>query len=89
MRTLIKNGRVVTATDDYFADVLVDGETIAQIGKDLSSVTADQVIDARTGSSCRAGSIRTRTSTCPSAAPSAPTTSRRARSRRRSAARRP
>lgn len=47
MRTLIKNGRVVTATDDYFADVLVDGETIAQIGKDLSSVTADQVIDAK------------------------------------------
>ncbi len=47
MRTLIKNGRVVTATDDYFADVLVDGETIAQIGKDLSSATADQVIDAK------------------------------------------
>ncbi|MDB5294273.1 MAG: hypothetical protein JWO31_256, partial [Phycisphaerales bacterium] len=29
MTTLIRNGRIVTATDDYVADVLIDGETIA------------------------------------------------------------
>ena len=45
MSVLIKNGRIVTATDDYFADVYVDGETISMIGKDLS-VDADKVIDA-------------------------------------------
>ncbi len=45
MSVLIKGGRVVTATDDYFADVFVEGETIALIGKDLD-VEADTVIDA-------------------------------------------
>jgi len=43
---LIKNGRVITAVDDYYADVYIDGETVAQIGKDLS-VNADKVIDAK------------------------------------------
>ena len=46
MSILIKNGRIVTAVDDYFADVFIDGETIAQIGKDLD-VQADEVIDAK------------------------------------------
>lgn len=46
MSILIKNGRIVTAVDDYFADVFVHGERIAQIGKDLS-VQADEVIDAK------------------------------------------
>ncbi len=48
MRTLIKNGRIVTAVDDYIADILIDGETIAMIGKDLSSVITDvdKTIDA-------------------------------------------
>ncbi|MBL4847930.1 MAG: dihydropyrimidinase [Planctomycetes bacterium] len=45
MSLLIKNGRVVTATDDYFADIYVDGETIVQIGKNLT-VEADRTIDA-------------------------------------------
>ena len=45
MSILIKNGRIVTATDDYIADVFIEGEVIKAIGKDLS-VTADQVIDA-------------------------------------------
>ena len=27
MKTLIKNGRVVTAVDDYRADIFIDGET--------------------------------------------------------------
>src|SRR5215218_9311684 len=48
MRTLIANGTVVTADSSYPADVLVDGETIAQIGIDLAGagVTADETIDA-------------------------------------------
>ncbi|MFT3786326.1 MAG: dihydropyrimidinase [Tepidisphaeraceae bacterium] len=45
MTTLIKNGRIVTASDDYLADVFIDGETISLIGKDLK-VQADKVIDA-------------------------------------------
>ncbi|MCA9526543.1 MAG: dihydropyrimidinase [Myxococcales bacterium] len=45
MRTLIKNGRIVTATDDYRGDILVEGEKIALIGQSLD-VGADRVIDA-------------------------------------------
>ncbi|HEX7153681.1 MAG TPA: dihydropyrimidinase [Thermoanaerobaculia bacterium] len=47
MKTLIKNGRIITAVDDYRADLLIDGETIALIGRDLSFVEADHVIDAK------------------------------------------
>jgi dihydropyrimidinase len=48
MKTLIKNGNIVTAVDSYTADILIDGETVAMIGKDLSSVvgSADKTIDA-------------------------------------------
>src|SRR5262245_47324397 len=45
MRTLIKNGTVVTAADLYKGDVLVEDEKIAVIGKSLD-VQADKVIDA-------------------------------------------
>jgi dihydropyrimidinase len=45
MSTLIKNGRIITAVDDYYADVFVEGESIALIGRDLQ-VEADRVIDA-------------------------------------------
>src|SRR5450759_1337096 len=45
MRTLIKNGTVVTATDLYKGDVLVEDEKIAVIGVSLD-VHADKVIDA-------------------------------------------
>jgi dihydropyrimidinase len=45
MRTLIRNGRVVTAVDDYRADILVDGETVSVIGAKLE-MEADRVIDA-------------------------------------------
>jgi dihydropyrimidinase len=45
MSILIKNGRIVTATDDYTADVFINGETIGSIGHDLR-VQADTVIDA-------------------------------------------
>jgi dihydropyrimidinase len=47
MRTLITNGTIVTADGSTAADVLIDGETIAQIGTGLAgSVTADETIDA-------------------------------------------
>src|SRR5213083_1785952 len=45
MKTLIKNGRVVTAVDDYLADIFIDGETVTTIGKSLD-IEADVVIDA-------------------------------------------
>ena len=45
MSVLIKGGRVITAADDYVADVLVEGERISLIGESLD-ITADKVIDA-------------------------------------------
>jgi len=45
MSILIKGGRVITASDDYIADVLIEGETVTTIGRSLE-VTADRVIDA-------------------------------------------
>ena len=45
MSVLIKGGRVVTAVDDYVADVLIEGETIAAVGTSLNG-SADRVIDA-------------------------------------------
>jgi dihydropyrimidinase len=44
-RTLIKNGTVVTASDTYAGEILVDRETIRLIGTELD-VAADRVIDA-------------------------------------------
>ncbi|HEV7242251.1 MAG TPA: dihydropyrimidinase [Thermoanaerobaculia bacterium] len=46
MRTVIRNGRVVTAVDDYHADILVEDGTIAMIAKTID-VDADRVIDAK------------------------------------------
>jgi dihydropyrimidinase len=46
MKTLIKDGTVVTATGTFPGDVLIDGETIAAIGRDLDADSAE-VIDAR------------------------------------------
>src|SRR5438045_6553525 len=45
MKTLIKNGRVVTAVDDYRADVLIEDERVAVIGINLQ-MEVDHVIDA-------------------------------------------
>ena len=45
MSVLIRNGRIVTAADDYRADVFVEGETVALIGRDLTP-PADRIIDA-------------------------------------------
>ena len=48
MRTLIKNGHIVTAVDSYVADVLIDGAVISMIGANLSpiAVQVDRTIDA-------------------------------------------
>jgi dihydropyrimidinase len=45
MRTLIKNGTVVTASDQYRGDVLLEDEKIAVIGTTLELQT-DRIIDA-------------------------------------------
>ena len=45
MSVLIKGGRVITAADDYLADVFVNGERITLIGESLE-LTADRLIDA-------------------------------------------
>jgi dihydropyrimidinase len=45
MTTLITNGRIVTATDDYVADCFIDNEKIETIGSHLN-VRADKTIDA-------------------------------------------
>lgn len=46
MKTLIKNGTVVTASDTYKADVLIEDEKIVLIGLDLPADGAE-VIDAK------------------------------------------
>ncbi|MCZ6899860.1 MAG: dihydropyrimidinase [Bacteroidetes bacterium] len=46
MSLLIKNGRVITAVDDYHADIFIEKDTISVIGKSLS-MAADQTIDAK------------------------------------------
>lgn len=46
MSTLIKNGRVITAEQDYTADIYVEKEKISTIGSELT-MKADTVIDAR------------------------------------------
>ncbi|MEW5720117.1 MAG: amidohydrolase family protein, partial [Chloroflexota bacterium] len=43
---LIKNGRIITATEDYVADVFIEGDTIKSIGTNLP-MSADRTIDAR------------------------------------------
>ncbi len=45
MATLIKNGTIVTASEQYKSDVLIDGEKIVAIGSDLDS-RAETVVDA-------------------------------------------
>ncbi len=45
MATLIKHGTLITASDTFEADILIEGESIVQIGKNLAHPNAD-VIDA-------------------------------------------
>jgi dihydropyrimidinase len=45
MSVLIKNGRIITAAEDYVADIFIEGEKIRTIGKNLQ-VQADETLDA-------------------------------------------
>jgi dihydropyrimidinase len=45
MSVLIKGGRIITAADDYVADVYVEDEVVTLIGESLD-VQADRIIDA-------------------------------------------
>ncbi len=45
MSLLIKNGRIITASEDCIADIFIEGETISTIGKNIS-INADTTIDA-------------------------------------------
>jgi len=45
MSILIKNGRVITASDDFVADIFIEGEQIVSIGRSLKN-DADTIIDA-------------------------------------------
>lgn len=45
MLVIIRNGNIITASDNYVADILIDGEIIIAIGKDLNT-RADKIIDA-------------------------------------------
>ena len=45
MSLLIKNGTILTAASEFTGDIYIEGETIRQIGTNLS-VNASQTIDA-------------------------------------------
>jgi dihydropyrimidinase len=45
MKTLIRNGRIVTAQDNYQADLLIENQTISAVGRNLQ-VEADKIEDA-------------------------------------------
>ncbi len=45
MKTLIRNGRIVTATDDFIGDIFISGEKVVALGQNLP-YTADREIDA-------------------------------------------
>lgn len=47
MSLLIKNGRIITAIDDYVADIYCQDQTITAIGQQLEIAGVDQVVDAR------------------------------------------
>src|SRR5712692_463405 len=42
---IIKNGRMVTASDNYVADILIENDLITTIGRNIT-LPADRVIDA-------------------------------------------
>jgi len=46
MKTVIRNGRIVTAVDDYQADLLIEDGKVAMIAKSIDA-EADKVIDAK------------------------------------------
>ncbi len=47
MGTLIKSGNIITASEIYTADILIQGEKITAIGRDLKTGADTQIIDAK------------------------------------------
>ncbi len=49
MRTVVTNGHVVTSTEDFHGDILIEGEHIAAVGSSgtFAAMQSDEVIDAR------------------------------------------
>ncbi|HEY1350713.1 MAG TPA: dihydropyrimidinase [Ktedonobacteraceae bacterium] len=49
MRTVVQNGRIITASDDYLGDILIEDERIAAIGMvgSFAALECEQVLDAR------------------------------------------
>ncbi len=45
MKTLIKNGKIITSVNEYIADIYIEDGIIKEIGKDLSN-TVDEIVDA-------------------------------------------
>ncbi len=56
-RVLITGGRIVTAVDDFIGDILVEGETIAAIGRDLSPLVGDAERHDATGMIAMPGGV--------------------------------
>lgn len=46
MKTLIKNGTIITTENEFLGDVYIDGEKIAAIGTNLPDTGMDKIIDA-------------------------------------------
>ena len=46
MKTIIRGGTIISASDEYKADILIENEKISLIRDDLSTKSADQVFDA-------------------------------------------
>lgn len=46
MKKIILGGTIVSTSDEYKADILIEDEKITQIGIDLSNLDADEIVDA-------------------------------------------
>jgi dihydropyrimidinase len=47
MKTLIQHGTIITASETFPADILIDGEKVVQIGENLEIGDATRLVDAR------------------------------------------
>jgi dihydropyrimidinase len=47
VKTLVRGGTIVTASDTYVGDVLVEGERVQAVGVDLAGAGAERTIDAQ------------------------------------------
>jgi dihydropyrimidinase len=47
MKTVVQNGNIITASDNYFADILIEDGIIVAIARQIPAEGADKIIDAR------------------------------------------